>query len=149
MRALLVSSAGGVLLDVLALKPWWIHHDVVWAAVPAVDTAAELAGQSVYWVSETSTRHPAGLLSGIATAWRIVQAERPDVVVSAGTGCAVPFFLVATVLRVPTVWLSTFNVLTTPGLAGSICGRLASLVLVQRPETLAVYPRGVVIGELY
>jgi hypothetical protein len=46
------------------------------------------------------------------------------------------------------VWLSTFNVLTTPGISGAVCGKLASLVLVQRPATLSIYPHGMVIGEL-
>lgn len=28
-RVLLVSSSGGVLLDLLALRPWWSRHDQV------------------------------------------------------------------------------------------------------------------------
>jgi hypothetical protein len=149
VRILLVSSAGGVLLDLLALESWWKRYTRAWAAVCATDTCQALVGEEVYWIQETSVRHPFALARGLVQAWRICHAARPDVVVSAGAGCAVPFFVVATLIGIPTVWLSTFNVLTTPGVSGAICGRLASLVLLQRSASLAVYPRGVVVGELY
>jgi hypothetical protein len=37
-RILLVSSSGGVLLDLLALEPWWSRYDAIWAAMRAADT---------------------------------------------------------------------------------------------------------------
>ena len=149
-KLLLVSSSGGVLLELLALEPWWSRHDVAWAAVPAADTRPLLAGQQhVHWIRDVSIRRPFGLLPGLLRAGRILRAERPDLVVSAGSAPAVPFFLAAAVADIPTFWISTLNVLRTPGLTARICARLASQVLVQRPSQRAAHPDGTVIGELY
>ena len=146
---LLVSSSGGVLLELLALERWWSRHDVVWAAVPAADTRPLLARQHVHWIGDVCVRRPLGLLPGILRARRILRTERPDLVVSAGSGPAVPFFVLAALTDIPTLWISTLNVLGSPGLTARICARLASQVLLQRSSQRAAHPDGVVIGELY
>lgn len=148
-RILLVSSSGGVLLELLALAPWWSRHDVVWAAVKAADTEPLLEGHRVHWIRDLSVRRPAGLLSGLLRARRILRADRPDLVVSAGSGPAVPFFLAAAVSDIPAFWVSTHNVLQSPGIAARICARLASRVLLQRPSQWTGHRDGTVIGELY
>jgi hypothetical protein len=148
-RVLLVSSSGGVLLDLLALAPWWSHHEVVWAAVNAADTQWLLDGYRVHWVDELSVRRPMGILPGVLRARRILRAERPDLVVSAGSGPAIPFFLAASLADIPTFWVSTLNVLTRPGITARICARLASRVLLQRSSLRAAHRNGTVIGELY
>ena len=43
-RVLLVSSSGGVLPDLLALRPWWGRYVAGWVAVDAPDTRELLAG---------------------------------------------------------------------------------------------------------
>jgi Oligosaccharide biosynthesis protein Alg14 like len=148
-RVLLVSSSGGVLLDLLALEPWWSRHDTSWLAVRAADTEAALAGRQVRWAAEQSARRPLGVLAAALRAGRLLRRERPDVIVSAGSGVAVGVFLAARVLRVPALWLETLNLVGAPGLASRVCTRLAAAVLVQRPSLAPSRPRAVVLGELY
>jgi hypothetical protein len=148
-RLLLVSSSGGVLLDLLALEPWWSRYDAVWAVVRAADTASALAGQNVHWIREASIKRPLGIFPGLVQAWRILRSERPELIVSAGSGPAISFFLAARVLGIPTFWISSLNVLTTPGISAKICARLSSCVLLQQPSMLGAHPNGLVIGELY
>jgi hypothetical protein len=148
-RVLLASSSGGVLLDLLALKPWWSRHDVSWVAVRAEDTAALLAGHRVHWEREQSAHRPLGALRAAMRSLWILRRERPDVIISAGTGVAVGVFIAARVLRIPALWLETFNIVDTAGSASKICGRLASAVLVQRPALVGTRPRAILIGELY
>ena len=148
-RVLLVSSSGGVLLDLLALKPWWSRHDVSWVAVRAEDTAALLSGQRVHWEREQSAHRPLGVLGAVMRSLQVLRLERPDVIISAGTGVAVGVFLAARVLRIPALWLETFNIVDTSGSASKVCGRLAGAVLVQRSSLLGARPRAVLIGELY
>ena len=133
----------------LALDCWSSRFNCVWAAVRAADTESALAGRRVYWVRERSASRPLGVLHGLVEARRILRLERPGAVVSAGSGVAVPFFLAAYALAIPTIWISTLNVIRAPGLAARVCSRLASLVLLQRETLLHDHPRGIVIGELY
>jgi hypothetical protein len=148
-RVLLISSSGGVLLEMLALEPWWCRRPRRWVSVSAPDTDELLADELVRWLPELGLRRPWALLAGVARAARDLRADPVDVVVSAGTGVAVPYFLAARLLRVPTLWVETFNVLGRPGLASRLCGRLASTVLVQHPELLVRHRRALLVGELY
>ncbi len=148
-RVLLVSSSGGVLLELLALRSWWSRHQPIWAAVRAPDTEPVLQDARVHWVPEFSLRRPLGVVAGVARAAGILRRDRISLLVSAGTGAAVPFFVAARLLRVPSFWVTTLNVAGRPGISARICSRLASRVLVQRPEQLAAHRDAFVIGELY
>jgi hypothetical protein len=139
-RILLVSSSGGVLLDLLALAPWWRRHDVSWAAVDAPDTRQVLAGESVVWQPE---------LTAARRARRVLRAADIELVVSAGSGIAVPWFLAARSAGIPALWVTTFNVVGHPGLAAGLCARLARQVVVQHPHLLAMHRRVVHVGEPY
>jgi nitroreductase len=148
-RVVLVSSSGGVLLDLLALKPWWSQHGVCWIAVSAADTTALLKDERVHWEAEQSARRPLPMLAAVVRALRILRAEHPDVIVSSGSGVAVGVFIAARLLGIPSLWVETLNIVNKPGIASRVCGKLAAAVLVQRPALLASRPRAVLLGELY
>jgi hypothetical protein len=147
-RVLVVTSAGGVLRDVLALQPWWSRRDTIWVAVRAPDTVPALADHDVVWTRELH-RGLGTLAVGFARALRVLRRERADLVLSAGTGVAVPYFVAARLLRIPSVWLSTSNLVRSAGLAARLCSRLASSVLVQRASMVDAHPGSRVLGELY
>ncbi|WP_203781359.1 hypothetical protein [Paractinoplanes rishiriensis] len=140
LRVLLVSSSGGVLLDLLALRPWWRRHSTAWVAVRAADTVVALADQRVVWQSEPA---------GPRAVWGTVRALRPDVIVSAGRGLALRYFLAGRLLGVRTVWLETLPQTTDVRGSARLCARLAHTVLVQRPSRLSAYSGAVLVGELY
>lgn len=149
----LISSSGGVLLDVLALAPWWERHTVRWVSVAAEDTREVLAGYDVTWCSEL---RPAPRLSFALEAARATLFARRELrrrpcalIVSAGSGVAIPWFVAAWIARVPRVYVETFNVRGRPGLAARLCARLASTVIVQHPELMAKHRRALYVGELY
>lgn len=148
-NVLLVSSSGGVLLDLLALEPWWSRHEVSWVSVSAPDTVDVLEPYDVRWLPEQAASRPWGVLAATVRAWRHLGDVRPDVVVSPGTGVAVGYFLAARLRRTPSMWLETFNMIGKPGIAARICSRLAGAVLVQRPELLTSRRNAVLVGELY
>jgi UDP-N-acetylglucosamine:LPS N-acetylglucosamine transferase len=148
-RVLLVSSSGGVLLDVLALAPWWRQQRRAWAVVQAPDAESALVGERVHWIRDWSLARPAAIVPAFVSAWRILRRERPALVVSAGSGAAVPFFVIACLRGIPTLWLSTLNLVAPAGIAGWLCSRLASRVLVQRASMLSAYREATLIGELY
>jgi UDP-N-acetylglucosamine:LPS N-acetylglucosamine transferase len=148
-RVLLVSSSGGVLPDLLALEPWWGRYDVRWVAVDAADTRELLAGYAVRWTDELTAARPDRVLAAVPAARSQLRAARVDLVVSAGSGIAVPWFLAARTAGVRAVWVETFNIVDRTGLAARLCARLASQVVVQRPHLLERHRRAVNVGELW
>jgi hypothetical protein len=146
---LLVSSSGGVLLELLALHPWWSRHHVAWAAVRAADTESLLAECQVAWLPELAAGRPIALLPALLRARRILRRVKPDLIVSAGSGPAIPFFVLAAAQGIPTFWISTLNVSGKAGISARLCARLASRVLVQRPVQREMHPGAVLVGELY
>lgn len=148
-RVLLVSSSGGVLPDLLALESWWGRYDACWVAVDAPDTRELLAGRRVRWVPELGAGRPDRVLAAVPGARSVLRSERIDLVVSAGSGVAVPWFLAARTAAVRAVWVETFNIVDRAGLAARLCARLASQVVVQRPHLLARHRRAVNVGELW
>jgi UDP-N-acetylglucosamine:LPS N-acetylglucosamine transferase len=144
---LLVASSGGVLLDLLALRPWWQRHDTTWIAVRAADTEIALAGQTVHWEPELLVASRLRALPAAFRAVRLLRRVRPEVILSSGGGVAVGVFLAARLLRIPTVWIETLNQAGPPSGAARLCARMAGTVVVQRPARAA--PGTVLIGELY
>jgi UDP-N-acetylglucosamine:LPS N-acetylglucosamine transferase len=144
----LVSSSGGVLLDVLALEPWWGRYDTRWVAVRAADTVGLLASARVTWAPELAPTRPDRVAAATAAALRQLRHWRPRAVLSAGSGVAVPYFLAARTLGVPALWVETYNVVGRPGVASRVAASLATAVVVQHPELVARHRRCVYVGEL-
>jgi hypothetical protein len=71
------------------------------------------------------------------------------VVVSDGAAVAFPFFIVARILRIPTVYLEVYDRIDSPTLTGRLCRPLSSLFLVQWEEQCRFYPGARVIGGLF
>jgi UDP-N-acetylglucosamine:LPS N-acetylglucosamine transferase len=138
-----------VLLDVWALRPWWGRHTTRWVAVPAADTLDLLADQEVEWADELRPADLVALLRATVRAFRALRGGDIELLVSAGGGVAVPYFLAARVTRVPTWWVETLNVSGGAGLAARLCCRLADRVVVQHDELLVLHRRSVHVGELY
>ena len=65
---------------------------------------------------------------------RLVRRTRPDVVISAGAGVAVPFFVMARLLRIPTVYVEVIDRIDSRTLTGRLCRPLSTRFLVQWPE---------------
>jgi hypothetical protein len=148
-RIVAVSSSGGVLLDLLALRPWLSRHDVTWVAPPAPDTDVLLDAEDVRWESERTVRQVGRLPGDVVRAARALRAAEADCVVSAGTGLAVAWFSAATLLGVPRVWVDTLNFVDRPGRVARLCGRMASVVLSQAGSPDRARRRAVPIGLLY
>jgi UDP-N-acetylglucosamine:LPS N-acetylglucosamine transferase len=137
---IVVSSSGGVLLDVLALEPWLRNHHVRYALVDAADTRDMFAGRDVDWLTECGSS-PWQLAISIRRAVRLLRHRRPHLVITAGTGAGLAVVTAAWMLRIPRVWIETFNVIKRPGRASRIGGRLSSVVLVQSEVLVSAFGR--------
>lgn len=148
MRLLLVSSSGGHLAQLLLLRPWWEVEERHWVTFDSRDAVSALAGESVSWAYHPTTRNLPNAARNLALAWRLMRRQRPDVVVSTGAGVAFPFFVVARLLRVRTVYIEVFDRIDDPTLTGALCYPLSDVFALQWPEQQRQYPQGEVVGWL-
>jgi UDP-N-acetylglucosamine:LPS N-acetylglucosamine transferase len=147
-HVLLVASTGGHLAQLLALRPWWKRHRRTWVTFDKADARSTLSGEHVVYAFHPTTRNIPNLLRNAWLALRIVPRERPDVVVTTGAGVAVPFFVVARVMRIPTVYLEVYDRVGSRTLTGRLCRPLATAFCVQWPDQQVLYPGSERVGTL-
>ena len=148
MKVAIVCSSGGHLFCLYNLRAWWEKHERVWVTFEKEDAKSLLAGEETVWAFHPTTRSVLNLLRNTRLAWRTLRAVRPDVVVSSGAGVALPFFLVARLLGIKTVFIEAYERIDTRSLTGRLCYPLSNLFLLQWKEQERLYPRGRLIGRL-
>jgi UDP-N-acetylglucosamine:LPS N-acetylglucosamine transferase len=145
---MLVCSSGGHLAQLVRLRPWWAHHDRVWVTFDTAEVASVLEGERVVWAHHPTTRNLPNAARNLALAWRSLRRERPDVVVSDGAGVAVPFFLIAKLLRIRTVFVEVVDRMMSRTVTGRLVYPITDLFCVQHEEQRRLYPRAATIGPL-
>jgi hypothetical protein len=148
LKIAFVSSAGGHLLQLHRLRPWWTKHDRIWVTFDLPDSRSLLRDETTVWAYHPTTRNIPNLLRNLRLAWRTLRSERPDVVVSSGAGVAFPFFLVARLHGIKTVYIEVYDRIDLATLTGRLCYPISSLFLLQWEEQARFYPRGKLIGTL-
>jgi UDP-N-acetylglucosamine:LPS N-acetylglucosamine transferase len=78
----------------------------------------------------------------------VLRDERPHLVVSTGAGVALPFFVVARLLGIPTAYIEVYDRIDTRTLTARLCRPFTSLFCVQWEEQRVLYPGAHVIGLL-
>lgn len=148
MKAALVSSSGGHLLQLRQLEPWWREHERFWVTFPTPDAKSILSAEEVHWAHHPTTRSIKNLLLNLVLAVRLLIDRRPDVIVSTGAGVALPFFVVGRLLGIKTVYVEVYDRIELRTLTGRLCRPLADLFLVQWDEQRRLYNGAQVIGRL-
>jgi beta-1,4-N-acetylglucosaminyltransferase len=147
-KVLLVCSSGGHLDHLLALRSWWTNHERRWVTFDKPDTRSVLITEQTIWAHHPTTRSIPNLLRNVGVAWRTLRRWRPDVVVSSGAGVALPFFVLAKMFGIRTVYVEVYDRIASTTLTGRLCLPLSDLFLVQWPSQQELYPGSVLIGEL-
>lgn len=145
---MLIASTGGHLAQLMRLRPWWSPHRRTWVTFDKPDARSHLDGETVIWAHHPTTRNIANLIRNTGVAALSLRRHRPDLVVTTGAGVALPFFVFAWLLRIPTVYLEVFDRVDSPTLTGRLCRPFTSRFLVQWPEQAEFYRGAIVIGPL-
>ncbi len=148
MKVMLVCSSGGHLSQLYQLRPWWQEHERTWVTFADAHAKSLLAGEKMTPAYAPTTRNIPNALRNLRLAFRLIRAERPDLIVSDGAGVAFPFFVIGWLLGVRTVYLEVYDRISRPTMTGRLCYPLTDLFLLQWPEQAALYPGGQVIGCL-
>jgi UDP-N-acetylglucosamine:LPS N-acetylglucosamine transferase len=107
-----------------------------------------LGGELVTWGHHPTTRNIPNLIRNGRLAMKTLLRFRPDLVVSNGAGVALPFFAVAWLLRIRTVYIEVVDRIDDPTLTGKLCYPMTDAFLLQWEEQRRFYRRGRVIGRI-
>lgn len=148
MKVLLTCSAGGHLAQLLPLRGWLGGHETHWVTFDLADAVAALEGERVTWAHHPTTRNLPNLVRNFGLAVKLMRSYRPDVVISTGAAVAFPFFVLAKLMKVRTVFIEVYDRIDSPTLTGRLVAPLADIFALQWEEQKSVYPNGVVVGQL-
>jgi len=148
MKVCLVSSSGGHLFQLYALKAWWEKTDRFWVTFEKADAASLLCGERVFRAYGPTTRNIKNLIRNTFVAFRILLGERPDLIISTGAAVAVPFFYIGKLLGCRLVFIEVYDRVDSPTLTGRLVYPITDAFLLQWPEQKRFYPKGRLIGQL-
>ena len=146
-KVLLVASTGGHLAQLTDMSHVWTQDERLWVTFDKADARSTLKGERVVHAHHPTTRNLLNLALNTGLAVRVLRRERPDVVVSTGAGVALPFFFVARLLGVPTVYLEVVDRVDSRTLTGRLCRPLSTRFCVQWPEQAKMYAGADVVGR--
>lgn len=146
MKVLLVASNGGHLAQLVSLRGWWEREDRQWVTFPKPDAMSVLSDEQVTWAYYPTTRNLLNAVRNLVLAVRVLRSYSPDVVVSTGAGVGLPFFVVARVLRVRTVYVEVFDRISSRTVTGTLSYPLSDAFCVQWSEQKNLYPDAIEIG---
>lgn len=147
MKLLLVASTGGHLAQLLSLKSWWSEQERHWVTFQKPDAVAALANESVTWAYHPTTRNLPNAFRNLVLAMHTLRRLRPDVIVSTGAGVSLPFFVIARLMRIHTVYLEVYDRINSATLTGALSYPISDAMCVQWPEQTLIYPGSTVVGR--
>lgn len=148
-QLLLVSSVGGHLLQLVALRPAWSGFTRVWVTFDAADSRALLADERVVHAHGPTNRNLPNFLRNLVLAVQVLRRVRPAAVVTTGAGVAVPFALVARLLGARVVYVETLARIGSPSLSYRLSRPFVSCTYVQWPELAQALPGARFCGTVF
>jgi len=107
----------------------------------------------IYLVEEVGSgfwkKKPGRMIHVLVRMFRIFQKEKPNLVISTGSGIAVPGFLLAKLFNIKLIYIEAYARISSLSLTGKICYRLADLFIVQHSQLINRWPRALYGGSLY
>jgi beta-1,4-N-acetylglucosaminyltransferase len=148
VEVLLVSSAGGHLLQLLLLADAWRGMTRAWVTLGREDARSILVGETVFYGHWPTTRNLPNLLRNLWLAWRLLRRLRPRAIVTTGAGIAVPFAWVGRVTGARVVYVESLTRIDAPSLSCRLVRPVAERVYVQWPELSRNLPRARYAGNV-
>lgn len=95
-KLMLVCSSGGYFRYMQSLKAFWDNcSDRVWVSIRTTITEREIEDIDRYWAYIPIKDNLINIIRNLVLAFRVVLRQKPDVVISTGTGFSVPYLIIA------------------------------------------------------
>lgn len=144
----IITSRGGHLFQMYRLKPWWSKYSRFWVTFPGEDVTSMLKKEKIYYGYHPESRNAFNAIRNFFLAMRILRKERPTLLMSCGAGIAPPFFYVAKVMGITTVFIEPYDFIAYPSLSGRLVAPIVDLILVQHERQKRFYKNAFYKGAL-
>lgn len=145
MKVLLISSTGGHFQALQRLHPFWKKHDCCWVTFKTASTELILEGEKVYWAYSPTNRNLPNLIRNLYLAFKVIQQEKPQLVISTGAGVAVPFIILAKIAGIKTAFIESFTRVQELSLSARLVLPFLDALYVQWEQLAAKYPKAQLI----
>jgi len=146
VKVCIVSSCGGHLTEVRRLRPAYEKYAYFYVLNDKAILPPDMQGRTYFIAHSERDRK---FFLNLWEAFRILRRERPDVILSAGAGPAVPFAIVGRIFfRTRVVFVETIASIHTATLTGKIMYRLAQRFFYQWKSLAGFFPKGEYGGPL-
>ena len=146
MKICIVSSVGGHLTEILSLKDKYQKYEHFYVFNKKIIPPKELKGD--YFFIKHSERDYK-LIINFFEAFLIIKKRKPNIILSAGAGPAVPFSLVGKFLfGSKIIFIESMSRVKKPTLTGRIIYYFADIFIYQWKELKRFYPKGRYLGNL-
>jgi UDP-N-acetylglucosamine:LPS N-acetylglucosamine transferase len=146
MKICIVSSCGGHLTEVRCLRPAYEGFEHFYVLNDKAQLPPDMRDRTRFIAhSERDWR----FLLNLWEAYRILEAEKPDVILSTGAGPVVPFAIVGKLLfGTKVIFIETITRIHAPSLTGRIMYRLADDFFYQWESLSSFFPKARFGGAL-
>jgi len=140
VKVCIVSSCGGHLTEVRALKPAYDQYEHFYVLNDKAMLPPDMEGRTFFI---THAERDWRVLLNLREAWRILVRERPSVIVSTGAGPVVPFALLGRLFfGARVVFVETITRVERPSLTGRLMYYLAHDFFYQWEGLRRFFPKG-------
>ena len=145
------ASSGGHLEELMLLRPLMERYDsfLVTEGTSYRGDGEEIRRYDLLQVNRREKGFIPRLLINACRSWKILLAERPDVVLCTGVLATVPLCLFCKLLGKKLVFIESYAKVTTPTLTGRLLYPFADRFYIQWPELRKHYPKAVYVGGIY
>lgn len=145
MKICVVSSVGGHLTEVRALRGVYEKFDYFYVLNSPIALPKDMLGRTIFIRHSERDLY---FLVNLLEAWKILRKHKPTLILSTGAGPLVPFALVGKILGVPSIYIETLTRVIKPSWTGRIMYFLADKFFYQGKMLAAYFPRGTYGGPL-
>ena len=149
MKVCLVASSGGHLAHLYMLKLFWQDKERFWVTFDKDDAKSLLKGEKMYPCYYPTNRSFKALVINTKLAWKLLKAEKPDLIISSGAAVAVPFFWLGKLFGAKLVYIEVFDRINTPTMTGKMVYPITDKFIVEWEEMKKVYPKAINLGSIF
>lgn len=144
----IVASKGGHLFQAILLKKTLKNYKKTWVTFRGFDSSHRLKGEKVIYAYYPESRNLLNAVRNFFLALRIINKNKPEILISTGAGIAVPFFIVGKLFRIKLLFIEPYDFVSFPSLTGRILYKISDIFLVQHKRQLKWFPKALYLGSL-